>query len=30
MGDYLKGKLIGKHVTLHANGDITSNDYLII
>jgi hypothetical protein len=27
MGDYLKGKLIGKHVTLHANGDITSKDY---
>ena len=27
MGDYLRGKKIGKHVTLHYNGDITSKDY---
>ena len=27
IGDYLEGKEIGKHVTLHTNKRITSKDY---
>ena len=27
MGNYLKGRQVGKHVTLHSNGDVTSRIY---
>ena len=27
MGDYLNDKKVGKHAKLHANGNVTANNY---
>ena len=29
MGDYLKGKQIGKHVSLLPNGEVKTNNYYL-